>query len=107
MQKWLTIFKFFIYIQSSLTNPVLEFKNQKTIDFTLYEASRANFNAGKRILKCQPFLRRVYGQLFSTSSSQHLNGERVTLAIKQRSNPDHEVIANDSQTLNVLVQNTT
>ena len=59
MQKWLTFYYFFVCIQSSLTNLLLEFKNQKNI-FALNEASGANLNTDKRILKCQPFLHKVY-----------------------------------------------
>ena len=58
----------FFCLHSSQTNLVLEFKDQKSY-FTLNEASQANLNADKRILKCQPFLYQVY----LSSLSLHLH----------------------------------
>ena len=50
---------FLVYIQIILTSLILEFKYQKNF-FILDEASEANLNTDKRILKCQPLLHWVY-----------------------------------------------
>ena len=59
MKKWLTFQYSFVCIQISPSNLVLELKTSIEY-FTLNEASEANLNAGKIIVKCQPFLRKVY-----------------------------------------------
>ena len=48
----------------SLTNPVLEFKNQKNIFHLNKAISEANLNADKRISKCRPFFNWVYEVIF-------------------------------------------
>ena len=50
---------FFSWHSSYLTNLVLEFKNSKEY-FTLNEATWANLNADKRILKVSVILHKVY-----------------------------------------------
>ena len=60
VQKWLTFFYSSVCIQITLTT-VTSFLSSKIKEyFTLKEASKANLNADKRILKCQPFLHEVY-----------------------------------------------
>ena len=58
----------------------LSSKNLKEY-FTLNEASEANLNADKRILKCQPFLHKVYCcPIYSLSP----NLEQVLFSLKKK-----------------------
>ena len=51
------------------------------------EASKANLNAGKRILKCQPFLHRVHEYLrFRSKDLNSIVSKQLNFAVKVKDN---------------------